>query len=431
MKIIEFKNLSNDKLNALLKRPSQDSSKILKKVKSIVSEVKKNGLPSAIKYAQKYDGFKSGRIFVTEEEFIKAEKVISSEDKYAIKTAYKNIYKFHKLQLPKKINAEISEGILCSREFKPIENVGLYIPGGTAILPSTVLMLGVPAKIAGCKRIVISTPVKDDYVNPYLLYVAKICGIKEVIKIGGAQGIALLAYGSDDFAKVDKIFGPGSQFVTLAKILVSQDFDGVQIDMPAGPSEVLIIADKFANPKFVASDLLSQAEHGYDSQVILITNEKILVDNVLLEINKQLKLLPRKNYAEKSLKNSLAIITNTLEEAIDISNYYAPEHLIVNVNNPKNLIKKIQNAGSVFIGQYSPESAGDYASGTNHSLPTNGLAKVIGGVSVEMFMKSISFQRLSKKGLKNLSDVIIKLAEIEGLQAHANAVKIRMENDYK
>ena len=429
MKVIELKNIDEQQLKKLLKRPSKDFANVASSVKKIVADVKLNGLQAALKYSKKYDAFKSKNVFVTKEEFADAEKIIPSEAKVALKKAYLNIHKFHKMQLPKSYKIEIEKGILCSRKYKSIESVGLYIPGGNAVLPSTVLMLGIPAKIAGCKRVVISTPVKEKDVNPYLLYAAKLCGISEVIKIGGAQGIALMAYGDKNFQKVNKIFGPGNQFVTYAKMLISQDPDAAQIDMPAGPSEMLLIADDSANPKFVASDLLSQAEHGVDSQVILITVSKKLAEEVKEEVKIQLKVLPRKEYAEKSLKNSLIIILNSLNDAVKISNFYAPEHLIINVKKPKKIVEKILNAGSVFLGQYSPESAGDYASGTNHSLPTNGLAKTTGGVSVEMFMKAMTFQTLTKKGLNNLADVIIRLAEIEGLTAHANAVKVRIENE--
>ncbi|MCW8848663.1 MAG: histidinol dehydrogenase, partial [Melioribacteraceae bacterium] len=328
--------------------------------------------------------------------------------------------------LPKKYKLETMPGIKCAREFRAIEGVGLYIPGGTAILPSTLLMLAIPAKIAGCQRIVVCSPAKDK-VSPEVLYVAKYLGITEFYQVGGAQAIGLMAYGTKDIPKVNKIFGPGNQFVTAAKALVSIDPSGCSIDMIAGPSEVLVIADEAANPKFIAADLLSQAEHGIDSQVILCTTSKLLALKVNEELDIQTKDLERGKIALEALKNSFTIIFSSIEETITFSNNYAPEHLILNFKNVKSYLGEISNAGSVFVGEYSPESVGDYASGTNHSLPTYGYAKSIGGVSVEQFMKGITFQELSKQGLANISKTVIELAETEKLQAHANAVKIRLE----
>lgn len=351
--------------------------------------------------------------------------MVSADLKKAIKIAAKNIEKFHSKQKPKEYSIKTMQGIECSRIFKPIENVGLYVPGGSAVLVSTLLMLGIPAIIAGCKRIVVSSPARNGIVHPAVAYTALLLEVNEFYKVGGAQAIAMMAYGTKKVKKVDKIFGPGNQYVTAAKTLVSIDPQGCAIDMPAGPSEVLIIADKYANPKFIASDLLSQAEHGSDSQVILLTYDETLARKVLIEIKKQLSTLPRKKIAESSLKSSFIFIVDSIEMAIKLSNDYAPEHLILNIKNPERFTKKIMNAGSVFVGQYSPESAGDYASGTNHSLPTYGYAKSIGGLSVESFMKPITFQKLSKEGLKNISETVIKLAETEQLTAHANAVKIR------
>ncbi|MCB0744817.1 MAG: histidinol dehydrogenase, partial [Ignavibacteriae bacterium] len=346
--------------------------------------------------------------------------------KKAIKVAVNNIQKFHKLQLPKKYSIETMPGIKCSREFRAIENVGLYIPGGTAILPSTLMMLAIPAKIAGCNRIVVCSPTNKS-ISPEVLYVAKYLGISEFYKVGGAQAIGLMAYGTNKIKKVDKIFGPGNQFVTAAKALVSIDPNGCAIDMIAGPSEVLVIADEFANPKYIAADLLSQAEHGNDSQVILCTTNKSLAKKVINEINMQTEQLERKEFVKKSLENSFVILFSKIEQAIKFSNDYAPEHLILNFKNVKSYLSKIQNAGSVFIGEFSPESVGDYASGTNHSLPTYGYARSIGGVAVEQFMKGITFQELSKSGLEKISKTVIELAETEKLQAHANAVKIRLQ----
>jgi histidinol dehydrogenase len=427
MKIYDLNKLSSRRLNDLLKRPSVYSAEYFDSVSLIINKVKSGGLKEAIKFAKKYDDFSAKNIFVQKEEFSEAEKLIGKNERKALKTAFENIYKFHTAQLPKDIKINTMRGITCSRKYKPISNVGLYIPGGNAVLPSTVLMLGIPAKIAGCRRVVISTPVKGNKINPYVLYAAKLCGINEVVKIGGVQGIALMAYGDKKIQKVDKIFGPGNKYVTLAKKIVSQDFDSVAIDMAAGPSEVLVIADDYANPSYVASDLLSQAEHGGDSQVILTCTSKSFAENVRKEIALQSEILVRKEIVMESLKNSRIFIAKNIEQAIELSNVYAPEHLILNVQNSEKYVDKINNAGSVFLGELSPESAGDYASGTNHSLPTYGLAKTTGGVTVEMFMKSITYQKLSRQGLKNISDVVITLANIEKLQAHANAVKVRLK----
>lgn len=426
MKKYYLKNLSQTQVEKLTQRKNLSSISVRKIVEKILAEVKSNGLKAALEYARKLDRYSSESIFVSEQEFAEAEKNLNPKVKRAILSAYRNIYKFHKRQLPKAYSIETVEEVKCERKFIPIENVGLYIPAGTAPLPSTMLMLGVPAQIAECKRVVAVSPTSNK-IHPSILFAAKLCGINEFIKIGGAQAIALLAYGDKNFHKVDKIFGPGNQFVTQAKALVSIDPQGCSIDMIAGPSEVLVIADRFANPAFVAADLLSQAEHGKDSLSIFVTNDKTFSKAVDKEIQSQLKNLPRKNFAEASIKNSFCLITNTIDEAIDFSNKFAPEHLIINIKEAGKYSDKIINAGSVFIGQFTPESAGDYASGTNHSLPTYGFAKSIGGVSVEMFMKAVTFQSISKTGLKNLSETVIMLAETESLQAHANAIKVRLK----
>lgn len=431
MKTYFYKDLTSDSIIKLTKRPSINLERTLKIITSIIKDVKKNGLNAAIKYAKKLDGFSGNNILISKKEFDAAEKKLDGESKKALESAFKNIYTFHEKQFPKSYVVETVKGVKCRREYRAIENVGLYIPGGNAILPSTMLMLGIPAKIAGCKRVVVCSPSKNIKVNYALLYAAKLCGINEFYKIGGAQAIALMAYGDKKFDKVNKIFGPGNQYVTAAKLLISIDSEGAAIDMPAGPSEVLVIADENANPVFVAADLLSQAEHGPDSQVVLVTNSKELSDKVQLEIKKQIEALPRKDFAGQSLKNSFILIVKDLEQAVSFSNEYAPEHLILNINKPERFSKKITNAGSVFLGKYSPESAGDYASGTNHSLPTYGYAKSFGGVTVESFMKSITFQELTKDGLKRISSTVEKLAEIENLTAHKNAVSVRLNNHNK
>jgi len=425
MKIVDYKNLNAKQIEKLLSRPAIKTAEIYKQILPILQDVKKKGRSAVIRYAKKFDGLKDENILIERNELLRAEKKLSSDVRKAIITAADNIFKFHEMQKKNGYEIETMHGIKCWRKSVPIENVGLYVPGGSAVLVSTMLMLGIPAKIADCKRVIVCSPVKNE-INPALAFAARICKVDEFYKIGGAHAIAMMAYGIEDVKKVDKIFGPGNQYVTAAKTLVSIDPDGCAIDMPAGPSEVLVIADDSALSSFVAADLLSQAEHGEDSQVILITTSKNLAEQVLIELKNQLQLLPRKLIAEKSLSNSRIILVQNLEEAIEISNRYAPEHLILAVQNPNKLLKKIVNAGSVFIGNYSPESVGDYASGTNHSLPTYGYAKSYSGVSVESFMKSITFQKLSKDGLKKIAQTVITLAEVEKLQAHANAIKIRL-----
>ncbi|MBK7978434.1 MAG: histidinol dehydrogenase [Ignavibacteriae bacterium] len=425
MKTIIFSKLSKKNKSSILQRPSIDMTKTYQIVQPILADIKKNGIKSVVQYAKKFDGFSSNQIKVTENEINNSEKNVTNDYKKAIRVAVKNITKFHKEQLPKNYSIETMRGIKCSREFKAIENVGLYIPGGTAILPSTLMMLAIPAKIAGCKKIIVCSPTKKN-MTPEVLYVAKLLGIKDIYKVGGAQAIGLMAYGTEEISKVDKIFGPGNQFVAAAKALVSIDPNGCAIDMIAGPSELLVIADDSADPKFIASDLLSQAEHGNDSQVILCTTSIHLSRKVAQEIKVQTENLERKEFVKGSLDNSFIIVFDKIDDAIEFSNSYAPEHLILNFINVKSKLSKIRNAGSVFVGQYSPESVGDYASGTNHSLPTYGYAKSIGGVSVEQFMKGITFQQLSKEGLFNISKSVIELANTEKLQAHANAVKIRL-----
>lgn len=426
MKTYVAKSLSDKKLARLFTRSAGENEKIAEIVKTILSDIKANGDKSVAAYAQKYDGAKKKNLLVAKSEIAKAAKQIEPELRKAVDIAVRNIKSFHSKQRPKSYSVETMPGVKCERKFLPIENVGLYIPGGSAVLFSTMLMLGIPAKLAGSKRIVVCSPVREK-LEPALAYAAQLVGVDEFYNIGGAQAIAMIAYGTKNVQKVDKIFGPGNQFVTAAKTLVSNDPKGCLIDMPAGPSEVLVIADESADASFVAADLLSQAEHGSDSQVILLTTSEKLAATVVKEVTAQLEKLPRSKTAKQCLENSFILIVDTVEEAIYLSNDYAPEHLIINVANAEKYLGKIQNAGSVFVGAYSPESVGDYASGTNHSLPTYGYAKAIGGVSVESFMKAITFQKLSKKGLRNISQTVIKMAETEKLDAHANAVKVRLK----
>lgn len=409
----------------ITKRPFYDNASLEKTVKKILEKVKEKGDKAVRKFTNEFDGVKLKKLVVSEKEFKAAEKLLPQELKQAIQQAKANIEKFH-LSQPEEIEVmETMPGIKCWRKSAGIEIVGIYVPGGTAPLFSTVLMLSIPAIIAGCKEIILCTPpAKDGSVNPAILYTANICGVTKIFKAGGVQAIAAMAYGTESIPKVYKIFGPGNQYVTCAKQLVQQQ--GTAIDMPAGPSEVLIIADDSSVPEFVAADLLSQAEHGADSQVILVTTSETVIENVQACIKEQLNNLPRKEIAEKALANSKIILLNNLEEAIHFSNLYAPEHLILACKHVDSFLAKISSAGSVFIGNYSPESAGDYASGTNHTLPTNGYAAMYSGVSVDSFVKKITFQQLTKEGLENIGNTVMQMAAAEGLDAHKNAVKIRL-----
>ena len=414
---------------ALIVRPYFDSTSLHTSVLEIIDNVKVNGDKALREYGLRFDKTELNELQVSEKEFSEAEQQISEELKEAIKEAKRNISSFHTAQKEEEKIIETSSGVFCWRKSVGIEKVGLYIPGGSAPLFSTVLMLAVPANIAGCKEIILcSPPGKNGKIHPAILYAAKLSGVKNVFKVGGAQAIAAMAFGTESIPSVYKIFGPGNQYVTTAKQLINSK--GIAIDMPAGPSEVLVFADDTCIPAFVAADLLSQAEHGADSQVILVSNSQNVVDNVLTELNKQLAVLPRKDIAEKALINSLAVIfdkTNN-EEAILFINNYAPEHLILAVKNADEVAMQITNAGSVFIGNYTPEAAGDYASGTNHTLPTGGFAKAYSGVSLDSFVKKITFQKISESGINKLGKTIIAMAEAEQLNAHANAVSIRMIN---
>jgi histidinol dehydrogenase len=413
----------------IIQRPVTENKDIEKTVKNILLKVKNKGDKAVRKYTKEFDGVKLKNFIVKEKTINAAEGLISYELKQAIQQAKKNITIFHEAQLEEVKKIETMPGIVCWRQSIGIEKVGLYIPGGSAPLFSTVLMLAIPAVIAGCKEIILCTPPSDDgSVNPAILYTAKLCGITKIYKIGGVQAIAAMAYGTESVPKVYKIFGPGNQYVTLTKQIVQQQ--GIAIDMPAGPSEVLIIGDENAEPAFVAADLLSQAEHGPDSQVIFISTNEDVVEKVTEEIFKQLKELPRKEIAEKALQNSKLILVNNIAEAVELSNLYAPEHLILSCANAEEVSKQVFAAGSVFIGNYSPESVGDYASGTNHTLPTNGYAAMYSGVSIDSFVKKITFQQLTKEGLENISQTVMTMADAESLVAHKNAVAIRLKHNY-
>jgi len=409
----------------LLQRPVMDQLSLEKKVRKVLQKVKDGGDKALKKFTKDFDGARIRKIMVSEKEIIDATGKVAAELKEAIKLAANNIAAFHSSQLGEEQVIETMPGIKCWRRSVPIEKVGLYIPGGTAPLFSTVLMLGIPAKLAGCKEIILcSPPQKDGTIHPVILFAAQTVGISKIYKSGGAQAIAAMAFGTETVPKVFKIFGPGNQYVTCAKQLVQSE--GVAIDMPAGPSEVCVLADEFANPIFIAADLLSQAEHGADSQVLLVTTSQKLASEVKTEIENQLRDLPRQSIASKALENSRSIIVKTKEDAIDLVNEYAAEHLIIACEDDEAIAEKIVNAGSVFLGNYSPESAGDYASGTNHALPTNAFAKSYSGVSVDSFVKKITWQKLTKEGLIQIADAVQTMAKAEGLDAHANAVAIRL-----
>lgn len=411
----------------LTQRPTVEKVELNTLVNQVFTDVKKNGDKALKKYSLLFDKVDLRSLVVSEKIISDASKKIPKELKAAIQLAKSNIEKFHAAQKETSGVIETTKGVNCWRESRAIEKVGIYIPGGSAPLFSTVLMLGIPAKLAGCKEIVLCTPPnKKGEINPAILYTANLVGITSVYSIGGIQAIAAMAFGTKTVPKADKIFGPGNQYVTAAK--QAAQHSGIAIDMPAGPSEVLIIADKSCNPSFVAADLLSQAEHGADSQVILLSDDEKVLDKISVELKKQLKALPRKEVAEKALKNSKAILLKTINECIEFSNVYAPEHLILATVKAKKMIPKITNAGSVFLGNFSCESAGDYASGTNHTLPTNGYARSYSGVSLDSFVKKITFQELSREGIQNIGPAIELMAEAEQLFAHKNAVTLRLKS---
>lgn len=410
---------------ALLQRPVIDNRVLETAVTEILEAVKSRGDKALMAFARKYDGIDLQSLTVGAEEFDAAGQLLSDELKRAIQTAKDNIHRFHAAQCKTEEPVDIRPGIRCWRRWVGIEKVGLYIPGGSAPLFSTVLMLGIPAAIAGCKEVILCTPPdKNGNIHPAILYAARQAGISRVFKAGGAQAIAAMTWGTETIPAVYKIFGPGNQYVTCAKQLVQRE--GMAIDMPAGPSEVCVLADRTANASYVAADLLSQAEHGADSQVLLVTTDEQVVTLILEEVSRQLENLRRKELAAKALENSKAIVVKDMTEALELVNAYAPEHLIISCEEGDTLGERVINAGSVFLGNYSPESAGDYASGTNHTLPTNGFAKAYSGVSVDSFVKKITYQKLSEEGLHSIASTIVHMAEAEGLQAHANAVKIRL-----
>lgn len=420
-------NPKREDWTSILKRPTETVADIEGIVNSIFREVAEGGDDVLRKYTKKFDKVTLGSLLVSRQEIEEAKGQVSSELKEAIQLAKNNIEKFHRAQSTPKVKVETTQGVLCWQEKRPIQKVGLYIPGGTAPLFSTILMLAVPANIAGCEEIVLcSPPYEEGKIHPAILYTANICGVTQIFKIGGIQAIASMTFGTESVPQVYKIFGPGNQFVTVAKQIATKH--GVAIDMPAGPSELLVVADDSANAAFVASDLLSQAEHGIDSQVILVSTSKAMIKAVEKEIEGQLKKLPRMEIAKKAMENSKLIFVGDYKTAMDLINEYGPEHLIICTKNENFYIENIHNAGSVFIGNFTPESAGDYASGTNHTLPTNGYAKQYSGVNLDSFLKSMTFQKISEEGIARIGNAIEVMAEAEGLQAHKNAITLRLNS---
>jgi len=423
-----YEELSAADIQRLIARNVDADKEIEYQVQQIIDNVRQNGDQALISYARKFEKVTLDQIIIEEEEIIRQASLVSRHEKRALEIAFNNIFKFHQAQLKKEKRMETTPGVSCWRETRPIERVGIYIPGGSAVLPSTFLMLAVPARIAGCKEIVVCTPPQPDgKLNPYIAYCAQLLQIKRIYTTGGAQAIAALAYGTESVPRVDKIFGPGNQYVTKAKTLV-QTQTTAAIDMPAGPSEVLVVADATSTPAFVAADLIAQAEHGADSQAVLLSTHRDLISEVQTELEKQLKELPRAEIARNALSKSYAIEFGNIADLMNFSNQYAPEHLIISVDNPELYISFIVNAGSVFLGHLTPESAGDYASGTNHTLPTSAYAKSYSGVSVDSFVKKITFQQINEQGMRNLGPVIETLAEIEGLQGHKHAVTLRLNS---
>ena len=414
---------------AVLTRPAVTASKEVEAICiDILNAVKTEGDAALLKMAKEFDKRETPRLLVPVEEINQAEQLLSNELKAAIETAYANVKRFHQAQLPKDIKLTTQPGVLCELKYQAIEAVGIYVPGGSAPLPSSVIMQGVLAQLSGAQTVVLTTPVKaDETINPAILYAAKLCGIKTIVESGGAGAIAAMAYGTESVPKVNKIFGPGNSFVTMAKQLVAQTIPGMAIDMPAGPSEVLVIADERANPEFIAADLLSQAEHGADSQVILLCNSERIIEKTQQALTEQLAKLSRKDTAEQALANSSLILVDSVEQAFAVSAEYGPEHLILQLADAQPYLSLVKNAGSVFVGDYTPESAGDYATGTNHVLPTYGYSATYSSLNLLDFFRTYTVQTISKNGLRELSKAILPLAAAEGLDAHANAVSIRLE----
>ncbi|MGB3108950.1 histidinol dehydrogenase [Sphingobacterium siyangense] len=425
LKKYDYKTLGKTEIQQLVARNTDPNNAIQEVVQEIIQQVRHQGDIVLREYAAKFDKVELDRLYLDEEDIDVLASTIGRDQQRALEIAFQNIHKFHSTQLKRERTVETMPGVKCWREVRPIEKVGLYIPGGSAVLPSTLLMLGVPARIAGCKEIVVcSPPQSNGKINGFVAFCLKLLKINRIYLVGGAQAVAAMGFGTETIPKVDKIFGPGNQFVTKAKSII-QGLTNVSIDMPAGPSEVLVVADESATPAFVAADLLAQAEHGADSQAVLVATSTAIVDAVNTALVAQLAVLPRKELAAKAIENSYAITVENLQEAIQFSNDYAPEHLILETDQWESLTRYISNAGSVFLGHLTPESAGDYASGTNHTLPTSGYARSYSGVSVDSFVKKVTFQHISETGLQQIGSVVEILAELEGLQAHKNAISIR------
>ena len=428
LKVYNYADLSAEEIKSLVQRNVDPANEIRTVVETIIGNVQQHGDRALLDYAHQFDKVLLDKLYLDKVELAEIATALLPEQKAALEVAYQNIYKFHQTQLKAEDKIETMPGVNCWRELRPIEKVGLYIPGGTAVLPSTFLMLGIPARIAGCHELVVcSPPGKNGKVNPFIAYVAQLLNVDRIYLAGGAQAIAAMAYGTESITKVDKIFGPGNQFVTKAKTII-QSTTVTAIDMPAGPSEVLVIADETANPAYIAADLLAQAEHGIDSQSILVATSSEMVEKAVVELEKQLAILPRAEIAGQAIANSYAVIVSDLNEAMAFSNVYAPEHLILATENWQQITDSIINAGSVFLGNQTPESVGDYASGTNHTLPTSSYAKAYSGVSVDSFVKKITFQHLTPEGLQNIGPHVEILADLEGLHAHRNAVSVRLNN---
>jgi histidinol dehydrogenase len=428
MKIYNYSDLKTSDITTLVQRNVDPANEIRAIVEEVLANVRLHGDNALIDYAQKFDKVGLDKLYLDKTELAEIAEAISPDQKAALQTAYNNIYKFHQTQVKTEDKVETMPGVTCWREVRAIEKVGLYIPGGSAVLPSTFLMLGIPARIAGCREIVVcSPPQKNGKVNAFIAYVAQLLDIDKIYLAGGAQAIGAMAYGTESIVKVDKIFGPGNQFVTKAKTII-QSTTTTAIDMPAGPSEVLVIADETARPEFIAADLLAQAEHGIDSQAILVTTSAQIAEATLAEVKRQTEVLPRAEIVKQALDNSYVVITDTLDQAMDFSNQYAPEHLILATDNWQQITPNIVNAGSVFLGNLTPESVGDYASGTNHTLPTSSYARAYSGVSVDSFVKKITFQHITPEGINNIGPSVEILAELEGLHAHKNAVSVRMKS---
>lgn len=426
MKSYQYSSLTESEIIKLSKRPKMDFTSVFGIVEPILSQVEQNGDNAIKALTKKFEGADLDAITINPREITVS---LSDDIKSAIDTAFENISTFHKAQQAPFLEVETMQGITCRKMTRPIERVGLYVPGGTAVLPSTAMMLSIPAMIAGCTTVVLATPPQPDgSIASEIIYIAQKAGVDTILLAGGAQAVAAMAFGTETVPKVDKIFGPGNQYVTAAKMILQNSEAQISIDMPAGPSEVLVIADGYANPAYVAADLLSQAEHGADSQVVLVATSDFKLSNLEKELEEQLNQLPRKEMAAKALENSFTLTVDSLDDAFTFSNSYAPEHLIVNVQDAGNYQEKIVNAGSVFFGQFTPESVGDYASGTNHTLPTYGYARMYSGVNLSSFQKSITMQTLTEEGIKNIGPTVETLAELEGLQAHKNAVSIRLKD---